>query len=97
MILATTRITEILNYEKIFTGLREYVGVYHDSNGMPIGQDTNNRFVFFGSLLSCYRCTSVWVAIIVVTLAHFGKPDRFIIDIFSLNKLVIVLKEKGVI
>ena len=97
LVLAIARLAEIFNYEGIFLPLREAVGIYHDVNGMPVSHDYEHRFAFFGALLSCYRCTSVWATFAILVLSRMGSLGNFIVTVFATNKVVLLLKEKGVI
>jgi hypothetical protein len=56
-ILAVYRISSIMVDEKIAAPFRHLLGVEVSIDGILIYPDT-----FFGALISCFRCTSVWVA-----------------------------------
>lgn len=62
-ILAAWRLTELLMFDTIFRPLREWFGIPHTQEGTPLGLLEDNGCVrnFFGQLLTCVRCTSVWV------------------------------------
>jgi hypothetical protein len=66
--LATWRLTSLLVNEdgpfKMFYRLREWAGVIHNGNGDVIGCENS----LFAGLLSCFWCTSVWIAIILSAL-----------------------------
>lgn len=55
--IATWRITSIIQREEIFSFLRRWLGV-EDINGYELYPDT-----FFGKLISCFWCVSVWVGL----------------------------------
>lgn len=91
-LLAILRISEILVFERIFLPLREVVGILHDSDGLPLGVDDDVPLHFFGHMLSCVRCTSVWVTTGLVLITKFWKTGGTIIStIFALNKLALML------
>lgn len=62
MILATWRVSRLLVREdgpgEYIAKLRDRVGVKYDAHGDPYADEGN----FWGGLLSCVFCTSVWVA-----------------------------------
>lgn len=95
-LLAITRLTEILQYERIFLPLREAVGIYHDGDGIPVTHDDTHRYAFFGSLLSCFSCTSVWVTFGLLLLTRlYPNVGGFVSSWFGLNK--VVLRVKGLV
>lgn len=68
--LAVLSLTDILKYQVIALPLRERLGWRHDATGTadqwePTKSKTLN---FFGQVLSCFRCTSVWVSGILFVL-----------------------------
>lgn len=69
--LAVTSLTDLLVYQKIADPIRRFFGFEFDGAGYSIGRkDTGNRIKdFFGDALTCFRCTSVWVAISMVVLS----------------------------
>ena len=69
-VLAAWRLTELLVYDAIFERVREWFGIAHDINGVSLGQmeDLGTLRNFVGALLSCVRCTSVWVGFGVAVL-----------------------------
>ena len=60
--LAAWRLTSLLCAEagpfNTLRKFREWVGIIHDSDGGIIGHNDS----FFAGLLSCFWCTSVWIA-----------------------------------
>lgn len=66
MILATWRVSHLLVHEEgpasVVARLRDAAGVKYDVNNQPYADEDN----FWGSLLSCVLCTSVWVAPLAV-------------------------------
>lgn len=63
--LATWRLTHMLMFERgpfsVFTRMRESVGIEHTEQGFPSVYDDNE----VAQALSCFLCTSVWVAMII--------------------------------
>lgn len=93
--LAIIRISEIIVYERIFLSLREWLGVYHDSNATPIAVDDTHPRSFFGHLISCVSCTSVWVSFCLLGVKTFKpKLGNFLIKVFAYNKIAMVLSQK---
>lgn len=72
-VLAAWRLTELLVFDEIFLPLREYFGIAHNADGLPLGQMVNNNKLrdFVGRALSCVRCTSVWVGFLVAATVVF--------------------------
>lgn len=62
LVLATWRLTSLFVSEtgpfKIFRRIREWTGIIHDREGMVVGKDDS----LLAGLLSCFWCTSIWVA-----------------------------------
>lgn len=69
--LAVVSLTDLLVYQKIFTPVRAFFGFEHDAEGYSKGRKpTGVKWRdFFGEALTCFRCTSVWVSIILVLLS----------------------------
>lgn len=61
---ATWRIASLLVRERgpfdVFVRIREKVGILHDDEKEPVGYPET----FFGELLSCVWCSSIWVALL---------------------------------
>jgi len=91
-ILATARVTELLTYEKIFASLREYFGIYNNVNtGQNTFMDSGNKLKdFVGNMLSCFSCTSVWVALFVSMLYFIYEPVFYGFAIFMTFSYVAV-------
>lgn len=68
---ATWRMTSLIGEEvgpfDMFTKIREWLGITHYENGLPM-QYPNT---FAGKLFSCNYCLSVWIAGFVVALYIF--------------------------
>lgn len=79
--LATWRVTSILIEEKIAEPLRKVLG--YDGLAYP---DT-----FFGYLISCFKCLSVWVAAGLLVLYAY-LPE--IPQIFAVSALAVIIWEK---
>lgn len=93
IILAIIRITEILINERIFMPLREAVGIYHNAEGTPIGRNEEHPLAFFGGMLECFSCTSVWVTIFLIALLKlYRNLGEFFVTVFGVNKLVMFVK-----
>ena len=87
-ILATWRLSALLVYDRgpfrIFQRLREEAGVlYLDKDGWPSG--------FWGQLLSCTWCVSVWVAVLVWLIDK--TPLRWALKPLALSGGAILLDE----
>lgn len=85
--LATWRLARIIGQERIARPLRQRLGEKIDIVGNPTYPDT-----FWGYLISCFRCLSVWGGIIVVILflIHPLLPLPL-----ALSMLSIVLEERA--
>ena len=71
LVLGTLRITELLNYEKIFLPLREFFYIAHSPNTTAFMGGGSKIKNFIGEMLSCFSCTSVWSAIGMILLFYF--------------------------
>lgn len=60
------RITNIVEVEKIAQPLRNLFGIKHDVAGNPVSWPQS----FFGYLLGCFWCLSVWVSIFVAIAVY---------------------------
>jgi hypothetical protein len=60
-IMTVYRLSSLLSYEngpfEIFVRIRRWAGIMHDDEGIPIQWPRT----FFGELLSCLWCNSVWM------------------------------------
>lgn len=84
--LVTWRLTKMLTVEAgpfdIFIKLREFLGIRHNEDGQPI--------IFpAGILLSCFWCTSVWVA---GPASLLPKPIKYLL---AVSTLAILVDENG--
>lgn len=61
MVLATWRLTSIINRERIAQPIRKLFGESEDSVGLVSYPAT-----FFGYLISCFMCLSIWISLIVI-------------------------------
>lgn len=57
--LVTWRITALIVYDGITAPVRDRIGVRYDEHSQPYG--TN----IVASLISCHKCTSVWVGLAI--------------------------------
>jgi len=59
--LFTFRLSSLISKENgpfhVFKGFRGFVGITHDDNGEPVAYPET----FFGELVYCMRCNSVWI------------------------------------
>ena len=63
---ATWRLTHILYSERIAKGIRSFFKIGHDANGQVVSwPDT-----FFGHLLGCSWCLSVWVGALFTLMIY---------------------------
>jgi hypothetical protein len=69
---AVVSLTDLLVWQKLFIPVRAYFGWVHDDEGNRLYHKTTNVKWrdFFGTAIGCFRCTSVWVAIILVVLSY---------------------------
>lgn len=81
LLLAAVRLTEIISFEKIMQPLRELAGILHADSGEIIAYDEG----FLSSLLSCYRCLSVWVSTFVVAAAAVPQLYKFLLTPLALS------------
>ena len=93
--LATWRLTSLLGEEagpfKLFTRLREVLGIEHYCDGLPM-QYPNT---FFGKLWSCVYCLSVWVAGFMVAFYVFLPDPAIIFALWlSLSTITILIEEE---
>lgn len=87
-ILATWRLTSLICYESgpfdVFEKIRWHVGVYfEDEQGVSL--------TFWGRLLSCLWCTSIWIATLV-TMVLLTKHWHILIP-FALSAGSIIIHE----
>jgi len=85
--LATFRISELITYENgpwdMFLELREFLGAEKDE------PDT-----FFGNLLACVRCNSVWVGTILTLLYLIIPLSVYLAFPFALSAIAVFLSNK---
>lgn len=87
MVLATWRIASIIHTEEIGRGFRKIFGVDEDDSIITY---PNN---FFGKLISCFWCVSVWSGILVYGLFLLFP---YILVPFAISTGAILIKEKVV-
>lgn len=85
--LATWRVSYMLVNEagpwNVFVKLRELMGIEHDEWGTPVVWPSN-------TVLGCFWCTSVWVAVIFLVLPN-------VIDmVFAISALAIWFNTKAI-
>ena len=62
-VIATIRLSDILELEKIAYPIRDYFGIGHNKNKEPLTPSALEGVKgFFGSLMWCWKCISVWVS-----------------------------------
>lgn len=61
MVFAAWRLTSIVNRERIAAPIRKVFGESVDAVGLP-SYPAN----FFGYLISCFMCLSVWISLLVI-------------------------------
>lgn len=87
--LATNRIAEILVYEKVFAGLRSWLGIryYDQGDGLRVWIDAQNPVKkFIAEMLTCTSCTGVWVAIGMILLAKlWATGAETLANIFTVS------------
>lgn len=83
--LATWRVANILNEEKIAEPLRRLCGEKEIEENVFQFPDT-----FFGNLISCFRCVSVWAGMFIVILYLIYPPLTWP---FAASTLAIFFKE----
>lgn len=69
LLFAILSLTDILVNQKVAKPIRAWVGIDH-RNGYP-ATDIAPPTTFWGQVLSCFRCTSVWVALFFVLIKPF--------------------------
>lgn len=83
--LATWRVAHMLVHEigpyGIFTKVRQFAGIEHDSEGYPSVWSSRN-------VLSCVWCTSVWVGLVALFL------PKWLVELLSLSAIACMLEEK---
>lgn len=98
---AVYNISLILTSADIFKGLREWLGIEH-IGGVPadvhyVGNPNllNGIRHFFGRLLGCIHCTSVWVAIALMFVYLIYEPAAWVVSaIFLLSYLGVFRVER---
>lgn len=92
---ATWRIASIITQEcgpfHIFINLREKVGIIHDEECVPIAwPDT-----FFGELLSCVWCSSIWVALFWGIMIFLSPALSLkIATIFAFSTVAVMINDR---
>ena len=87
LVLATWRVTSIINREKIAYPIRKLIGEKIDyGSGMTSAPDT-----FIANLITCFMCLSVWVSIGILVLFHFFPPAIYV---FALSGAAIFVERK---
>ena len=79
----------------IFEKIREYFGLYIISTDQGVEKvvEEPNGYNFFGNLLSCFWCTSLYISIIVLILDKF-KIGKVILQWLSYSGIAIVIYNK---
>lgn len=73
-IISTIRVSRILEVEKIATPIRTYFGIGHNTKGDPrTPTGLTGWRGFFGQLLWCFACITVWVGMFFSLLHVLNK------------------------
>lgn len=86
IVLAAWRITILIHADKIMSWFRRLLGETTDEHGFISYPDT-----FFGNLISCVRCVSVWVGLFVF-IAYLVFP--YILVPFAISGAIIFIQER---
>lgn len=92
---ATWRIASLFVQERgpfdVFVKIRERFGFIHDDEGAVIGIPEN----FFGELLSCVWCSSIWVALFWgIMIFLFPALSLKIAMIFAFSTIAVVIDNR---
>jgi len=93
--LATWRISFMLMFDAgpgdIFIKFRKARGIDHGDDGIPFSYPPG----FWGELLSCMYCTSIWVGLVLgFTWAVLPVPTEIVCIPFMLSAIAIIIQEK---
>lgn len=90
-ILATWRLTSLAVYESgpfdVFQRLRDRAGVRYDEFSQPV---TSN---VIGKALTCHRCASVWVGLLVALVSAQAVNAHVLLYAFALSAGAILVHE----
>lgn len=94
LVVAAWRLSCLIIYEDgpfdMLAKLRDLAGVHYDEYGTIVGEG------FFGSLLTCIYCLSVWVAVLIVILYSVAPiPTLYVASVFAISGGVVLLDKIG--
>lgn len=96
LVLGVFRITYIIKYEKIGETVRKLAGEYEIRPLAGISEDgpvyTAFPDTFFGNLINCFRCLSVWTGV-ASTIVWYFCP--WLLYPFAASQLAIWMNEDG--
>lgn len=94
--LSTWRLSSFLVNENgpwdIFVKVREVLGIQHDEDGDIISWSGVGNF--FGPLLECLWCTSVWVGFVVYASYFAWTPVFHLHLVLALSTVAILVNER---
>jgi hypothetical protein len=99
-IFSVVRLTNLLYEEdgpyNIFEHIRQFAGLFIYQTDVEIVRyvdEENGKYNFFGNLLKCFWCTSLYTGLIVYILNLF-KLGKAFNTILALSAIAIIIKEK---